>query len=114
MSTYMIVASLLHKKATILSSISFSILVLLVLNPYCILDVGFQLSYTGTIGIVLFSKMFSWTLQKSNFEENEIVKNRNHSYFTKDFNQISQKNQRNVTSSIKCQYNNYSNYAISF
>ena len=49
----MIVASLIHKRVTIISSMSISLLFLLINNPYSILDIGLQLSYGGTIGIVL-------------------------------------------------------------
>ena len=53
MSSYIILASLLHKKAHVLGSISISLLIILIINPYFILDIGLQLSYGGTIGIVL-------------------------------------------------------------
>lgn len=56
MAIYVLLANLLHKKITIVSSISISLLFLIISNPYCILDTGFQLSYGGTIGIVLFYK----------------------------------------------------------
>lgn len=52
MSSYIILASLLHKKANVLGSISISLLIILIINPYFILDIGLQLSYGGTIGIV--------------------------------------------------------------
>lgn len=53
MSSYIILASLFHKKAHVLGSISISLLIILIINPYFILDIGLQLSYGGTIGIVL-------------------------------------------------------------
>ena len=53
MSSYIILASMLHKKAHVLTSISISLLIILIINPYFILDIGLQLSYGGTIGIVL-------------------------------------------------------------
>ena len=53
MSVYAILASLLHKRANVLASISISILIILIINPYSILDIGLQLSYGGTLGIVL-------------------------------------------------------------
>ncbi len=53
MSVYAILASLLHKMANVLASISISILIILIINPYSILDIGLQLSYGGTLGIVL-------------------------------------------------------------
>ena len=53
MSIYIIVASLFHKRVSVISSMSISLLFLLIQNPYCIFDVGLQLSYGGTIGILL-------------------------------------------------------------
>ena len=49
MSIYMIVSSLFYKRVNILSSMSISLWLLLIMNPYCILDIGLQLSYGGTL-----------------------------------------------------------------
>ena len=64
MSIYMIVASLFHKRVTVISSMSISIILLLIYNPYCILDIGLQLSYGGTIGIILLYKIMNNCLIK--------------------------------------------------
>lgn len=53
MSIYMILGNLLYKKTNILSSISISMIFILLENPYSILDIGLQLSYAGTLGIVI-------------------------------------------------------------
>ena len=53
MSIYMIIGSLLHRRVNTLNSIAFSSLVILIINPYNLLDIGFQLSFGGTLGIVL-------------------------------------------------------------
>lgn len=53
MSIYLIVASLFHKRVSVLSSISISFLMIVWMNPYSIFDIGLQLSYGGTIGIVV-------------------------------------------------------------
>ena len=53
MSVYMILGSLFHKRVNVISSICISFLILMIINPYSILDIGLQLSYAGTIGIVL-------------------------------------------------------------
>ena len=45
-------------------SIFFSMLVLLIINPYIINDIGFELSYLGTIGIVLFNENIESILSK--------------------------------------------------
>ena len=56
MSIYILIGNLLHKKPNILTSISLSMLILLIENPYNLFDVGFQLSYAGTAGIILLNK----------------------------------------------------------
>ena len=49
--------SLVYRKPNIIASISISLLVILIINPYKILDIGMQLSYGGTLGIILFNKI---------------------------------------------------------
>lgn len=46
--------SLVNRKSDIWNSIAISLLGLLFYNPFLILNVGLQLSYLGTIGIILF------------------------------------------------------------
>ena len=53
MGIYTIISSLIHRKPNIFISICISSLIILIINPYSILDLGFQLSFLGTIGIVL-------------------------------------------------------------
>ncbi len=43
---------LLVRKTNIFNTIASSALILLVINPYLLTDVGFQLSYLAVIGIV--------------------------------------------------------------
>ena len=51
-----IISKLVHRKNDVINSISISLLILLILNPYVIGNIGLQLSYLGTLGIVLFQK----------------------------------------------------------
>jgi len=48
-------AKIFHKKLNIWTSIALSLLIILIENPFAIMDIGLQLSYLGTMGIVLFS-----------------------------------------------------------
>jgi len=66
MAIYILLGNLCHKKITTISSINISLLLLMVNNPYCILDIGFQLSYGGTIGIITFYKPLKRLLIKNN------------------------------------------------
>lgn len=56
MCIIMILGDILGRKYTIWSSIYTSFYLMLLYNPYCILNVGMQLSFLATIGIVMFYK----------------------------------------------------------
>ena len=60
-----ILAQLFYRKLDIINSISFSALVLLLINPFNIINAGFLLSFGGTIGIVSFSANINKMLQKN-------------------------------------------------
>lgn len=55
---------MLWKRTHPLTSISSSLLIILTLNPYSILDIGMILSYGGAIGISLLGKNFSTSKHK--------------------------------------------------
>ena len=59
MGIIMLGAKIFYRKLDIPTSMSLSLLILLVNNPFSILDIGLQLSYGGTIGILLFAKPLS-------------------------------------------------------
>lgn len=58
MAILMITAKLIYKKNDILTSIFLSLLVLIIFNPFLINNIGLVLSYLGTIGIIIYSKIF--------------------------------------------------------
>jgi competence protein ComEC len=66
MISFVLLAQLLNRKGTIINSLSASALLLLVANPYTLLHIGFQLSYTAVLGIVLFQKPIHNTLYIKN------------------------------------------------
>ena len=55
MSIIVLCANLIYQKPDIWTSISISLLVILIHNPFYISEIGLQLSYLGTIGIILFN-----------------------------------------------------------
>ncbi len=63
-----LMASILNRKSDTINNLGISSLILLMYNPYFLLDAGFLLSYAGTIGIILFSDKIK------NFIENVILK----------------------------------------
>ena len=56
MASMILIAKLLYRREDFLSSIFLSLLILCLYNPYLIKDVGLQLSFLGTLGIVIFAK----------------------------------------------------------
>ena len=58
MAILMLCSKIIYKKSDIWTNISFSCLILLLYNPYLIMNSGFILSYIGTIGIIVFSHNF--------------------------------------------------------
>ena len=55
MGILMIVSKLIYRKSDTLNNISLACLIIILCNPYYILNLGFQLSFLGTLGIVLFN-----------------------------------------------------------
>lgn len=59
-----VASNLFYKKQDTLTSISISLLISILLNPFVVLDIGLQLSYLGTLGIILFNKNIEDLLSK--------------------------------------------------
>ena len=60
----LIFSKICYRKSDIWTSMSISLLVMLIYNPYSILNVGLQLSYAGTTGIIVFNKNITNFLEK--------------------------------------------------
>lgn len=73
MSIIVLSANLIYRKPDIWTSITISLLVILIFNPFAINEIGLQLSYLGTIGIILFNKNVESFLDKININ-NRISK----------------------------------------
>lgn len=50
-------SNLVYRKNDIWTAISISLFIILIYNPYLIMNIGLQLSYLGTIGIILFNSL---------------------------------------------------------
>lgn len=59
MSNIVILQMLFYRKQDTITTIAFSSIIILINNPYDILNIGFLLSYGGTIGIILFVNKIS-------------------------------------------------------
>lgn len=71
MGSLVLLQIILYKKQDIKTSMSFSILLILIFNPYKLLDMGLILSYSATIGIVIVVKIR--TLYKYTSKENNKI-----------------------------------------
>jgi competence protein ComEC len=58
------IASKIYKKYDSLSSLSLSAVILLIIRPFSILDIGFMLSFLCVLGIILYNKKMKKTLYK--------------------------------------------------
>ena len=64
MGCFAIGAKLFYRKSDIITSIALSLLIILIINPFAINEIGLQLSYLGTLGIILFNKNINILLSK--------------------------------------------------
>lgn len=56
MAVLTLFSGIVYRKSDVYTNISVAALITLIFNPYNLLDLGFQLSYGGTIGIIIFIK----------------------------------------------------------
>ncbi len=61
MFSCIVIGKELNRKTNIYNSLSLSAFILLCINPFCLWDVGFQLSYAAVLSIVIFFKpVYNW------------------------------------------------------
>ena len=65
-------ATMLKRKNDFWTSLGLSALITLILNPHSILNIGFQLTYLGTAGIIFFQKNIKYLLEKYIKREGKI------------------------------------------
>lgn len=63
MAIIAIFSKLIYRKSDTLNNIGIAALIILILNPYSIMNLGFQLSFFGTLGIVLLNTKISSMLK---------------------------------------------------
>ena len=74
MSIMLLIANIKNRKLDIINSISLSMLIILLINPFTVYNIGFWLSYGGTIGIISFYNILIDKLKKRD-KENQNKKN---------------------------------------
>lgn len=70
----MIFSKIVYRKQDMLTSLALSLLILLIINPFCIFDIGLQLSYTGVLGIIIFNNRIKKLLDRYVKSNNKILK----------------------------------------
>lgn len=76
MGIILVCSKLFYRKPNIAISISFSLLLILMCNPFSINDIGLQLSFCGTLGIILFNRKLQRILKinkKKSFIKTKIL-----------------------------------------
>lgn len=63
MAFVILTGQMLKREADVITSLSFAAIILLVINPYNLYNIGFQLSFTATLSIVLFYKLIRQSLK---------------------------------------------------
>lgn len=64
MTVCLLLAKVLHRRNDPLSALSFSFLILLFVSPFALFSIGFQLSYTAVLGILLLYPALSTAMQR--------------------------------------------------
>lgn len=65
MQMFVLLAPILGREEDTLTSLSTALLILLVINPYCVLSAGMQLSFASVLGINLISGKLAWRFKNS-------------------------------------------------
>ena len=88
MATLMLYSGIFYRKNDIWTSMSISLLILLIYNPFLIKNISVQFSYGGTIGIVLFQKNILSILNKLKIQNRNKRYKRQNKYIVKIIQKI--------------------------
>ncbi|MBR3255972.1 MAG: ComEC/Rec2 family competence protein [Clostridia bacterium] len=72
MAIIVLLGGVFYKKADTWTSIAISLFVILIYNPYLIMNIGLQFSFVGTVGIILFNKTVLKILNKKSDKKSKI------------------------------------------
>ena len=64
-SIVLIMSNFVYRKNDIWQTLSFSLIIILIYNPFSILSIGLQLSYSAIIGIIVFQKVIKRYIYES-------------------------------------------------
>ena len=108
MGILILIASILHRKSDTINNLGISSLIILINNPYVITDLGFLLSYAGTIGIIFLGSPITQRLYNviSKITDERINLNvDNNSKITENCASVSNEilnSNLNIESRVKC------------
>ena len=75
MAIMSIIANLIYRKSDIITNISTSLLIILIQNPFSIMDIGLILSFSATLGIIFSYKNIMKVLnRKEEIQNREVIK----------------------------------------
>ena len=72
MAILIITSKIIYRKSDVWSNISLALLISLIYNPYLILNIGLQLSYAATLGILIFNKNLYMLFKKVKIKNKKI------------------------------------------
>ncbi|MCI8353266.1 MAG: DUF4131 domain-containing protein [Clostridia bacterium] len=78
MAIMSIIATLIYRKSDIVTNLSISLLIILIQNPFSIMNLGLILSFSATIGIVVFYKNILYIFSKKEDQQCENIKAQKH------------------------------------
>lgn len=82
------ISKLLHRKNDTINTLAFSLWLILLDNPYSIMNIGLQLSYMGTIGILFFHSIFQTLLQEKETKSKQQKKKIQENFIIEKFKEI--------------------------
>ena len=82
------ISKLLHRKNDTINTLAFSLWLILLDNPYAIMNIGLQLSYMGTIGILFFHSIFQTLFQKKEIKNKQKEKKNQENFMIEKFKEI--------------------------
>ncbi len=74
MQMLLLLSAILKREYDMLTSLSASALILVALNPYCASDIGFLLSFSATLGIIILAPRISGAIKSITSSSNRFIK----------------------------------------
>ncbi len=73
MCILLLISNVFYRRSDVATNIAISLLANLIYNPFYILNAGLQLSYMGTVGIIVFATPISKQISKIKLKKSKII-----------------------------------------